>query len=455
MSSRWKPLGLGICLIGLTSCATYQAKPLDTDIHFTQINELKQESVAAEFTNIWPLTSREHIFDPTDGLDMDELAMLAVANNPQLKVARDQAGEAHAQAFSAGLLPDPQINLSQDFPVHEPQATTAYGAGIGLDITGLILHSATREAAQQSASSADLDLLWQEWQIANQARLLFVRTIALERQSFILANLVSVLEIRYEHSKRALDAGNLTLDVTSADLAALHAAKQKLNEVQRQLLTTHFDINALVGLDPETKLNLTGMPDIPDLDESQIETELANLSHRRPDLQALQHGYSAQEAKLRVAILSQFQPIGLAFNLARDTSAILTGGYALNLALPIFNRNQGGIAIEKATRQRLYDEFNQRLKAAYSEVHQLLADGHLLQVQLSDAQSGLTDARNVAEKSADAFSAHNMDELSYVQALGTATDKRIQVIVLRETLMEQQIALQILLGGDLPASKVN
>ena len=52
---------------------------------------------------------RTHRFDPDDGLDITEVAMLAVANNPDLRLARDDAHIARAQAFAAGLLPDPQI----------------------------------------------------------------------------------------------------------------------------------------------------------------------------------------------------------------------------------------------------------------------------------------------------------------------------------------------------------
>ncbi len=44
-----------------------------------------------------------HRFDPSDGLDIDEVAMLAVANNPDLKLSRDDLGIARAQAYSAGL----------------------------------------------------------------------------------------------------------------------------------------------------------------------------------------------------------------------------------------------------------------------------------------------------------------------------------------------------------------
>ena len=55
-----------------------------------------------------------HRFDPRDGLDGVEVAMLAVVNNPDLRLARADAAIAHAQSFAAGLLPDPQLALNGD-----------------------------------------------------------------------------------------------------------------------------------------------------------------------------------------------------------------------------------------------------------------------------------------------------------------------------------------------------
>ncbi len=56
-------------------------------------------------------------------LDMDQVATIAVINNPDLKSARFKAGVADAQAFEAGILPNPQLNAELLFPTNqEPPA---------------------------------------------------------------------------------------------------------------------------------------------------------------------------------------------------------------------------------------------------------------------------------------------------------------------------------------------
>jgi len=225
------------------------------------------------------------------------------------------------------------------------------------------------------------------------------------------------------------------------------------------VLSLRYNLNNLLGLAPETNVTLTpialleptnNQAAIPRIDPANIESSLQQLAQRRPDLLALQRGYLGSEARLHQAVLSQFQAIGMAFNIARDTSALLTHGFALSLALPIFNRNQGGIAVAKANRQYLNEDFRQRLAAADSEVHQLLANGHLLEAQLAEIEIGLTDANNAASHMQQAATAHQMDELSYILLAATAADKQQRRIVLAETLMEQRIALQTLLGTDMP-----
>ena len=59
-----------------------------------------------------------HPFNPDDGLDMTEVAILAVINNPDLKVARDERGLARAQLMAAGILPNPQLTAGLDSPLN-------------------------------------------------------------------------------------------------------------------------------------------------------------------------------------------------------------------------------------------------------------------------------------------------------------------------------------------------
>src|ERR1700694_3959124 len=130
---RWRALALLLagCLAG---CATYREQPLGTRSTLSdRIPDLRIDPRQMPLPEL-----AAHRFDPTDGLDMTEVAMLAVVNNPQLKVARAAAGVAHAQAFAAGLLPDPRLSAVFDRPDRGQAAATkiAYILGLTFDVIG-------------------------------------------------------------------------------------------------------------------------------------------------------------------------------------------------------------------------------------------------------------------------------------------------------------------------------
>ncbi|HYR32880.1 MAG TPA: TolC family protein, partial [Burkholderiales bacterium] len=96
----------------LPGCVRYRAQPLDPGS--TLPHRIPDLTIDARQMPRPELAS--HRFDPSDGLDFTEVAMLAVVNNPDLRTARADAGIWHAQAFAAGLLPDPQLSLTADVP---------------------------------------------------------------------------------------------------------------------------------------------------------------------------------------------------------------------------------------------------------------------------------------------------------------------------------------------------
>lgn len=165
---------------------------------------------------------------------------------------------------------------------------------------------------------------------------------------------------------------------------------------------------------------------------------------------ALQAGYEAQEQKYRAAILGQFPSLSVGFVRARDTAPIYTSGFQLNLSLPIFNRNQGNVAIERATRQRLHDEYEDRLNTAYADVAQMRADTLILTSQLRATETALPDVDRAAKDAAAAYAEHNLALPTYVDAQSAALTKRIDAATLRESLAEQRVGLQALLGSVIP-----
>jgi outer membrane protein TolC len=432
----------------VTGCAVYSSKPLpeepslSRDISHVVINpvDMPLPDLAA------------HRFDPADGLDMTEVAMLAVANNPELKLARDDCGIARAQAFAAGLLPDPQLSYSLDFPTGNIPGSNyiAFSYGLNYDIFSLFTRSIAKNAAAADSRKTDLTLLWQEWQVVAQARLFFIQNLELARLMKVLEESRDLLAGRYSHAEKALKAGNLTLDAASSDLAALQDAKRQVGELSRKVNQNRFEFNQLVGVAPDVSLRLVGDAAIPPLDDRKIKQLLPNLARRRPDLLALKAGYESQELKFRKAVLEQFPALNIGITRARDTSDVRTMGFGITMNIPLFNRNRGNIAIEKATRERLYDEYQMRLNRAYSDIEQLLADQRLAERQLAEAKEGLSLLNEAAANAEAAYKEGNIDETSYLNLRLALANRQIEEIGLEQLLLEQRVALQTLIGGELP-----
>ncbi len=393
---------------------------------------------------------RTHRFDPADGLDIDEVAMLAVANNPQLKLARDRLGVARAQAFAAGLLPDPQLALTRDVPSNGgPGNSSAFSAGLSYDVNALLTRSARSAAASASAREVNLELLWQEWQVVGRARLLFVRNLEQQRMLDVLHENRNLSARRYRYVQAALAQDNATLDAAAAELAALQDAGRQINELERQARRNRVELNRLLGLAPDANLRLVGGAELPPLDPAQVEASLTGLGQRRPDLLALQAGYESQEERFRAAVLAQFPALSVGLTRARDTSNLYTRGLGIVLTLPIFDGNRGNVAIERATRRQLRDEYRLRLNDAAAQVTALLGDQALLGEQLAGVKSALATLEKASASAAAALKAGNMSELAYANIESSRLAKRIESVTLEQRMLEQRIAI-LTLAGSIP-----
>ena len=444
---KCRPILAAACVACLAGCTTYQLLPLQAKPQFT--TELSHLIVRSDRMPLPELAS--HRFDPRDGLDMTEVAMLAVANNPQLKVTRDEAGVAHAQAFAAGLLPDPQMSFSSDFPTNGTSGnTSAFLLGLNYDVNALLTHSAVKNAAEAAKRQTDLNLLWQEWQVVGQARLLFARSLGQQKLLTVLQNERALVFSRYQRTQTALTQGNITLDATNADLAMLQTLDTSINDLSRQINSNLHDLNALLGLAPNVHLNLVGDAQLPSLDDARINSDIEKIGQRRPDLLALQAGYESQEQRFRQAVLAQFPALNVGLTRARDTSGLYTQGFGITLSLPIFNRNRGNIAIEQATRQRLHDEYQMRINSAAADIARILEDQKLLEKQLQNVEFGVDVLSHAADNAQTAFDAGNIDMLAYTNLRTAWLAKQAEAITLKQTLLEQRVALLTLIGGELP-----
>ena len=395
-------------------------------------------------------------------LSVTQVAALAVANSPDLRAARSQHGVSEAQVFLAGILPNPTVTGSL-LPLAAGPAgagptangpggssTLAWNVGLSYDVRSLVTRTTRRASAVAAAHALDASLLWQEWQTVGQARLLAVDLIEGDRLLALLDKARALSSNRAAATRAALSRNDATLATAAPDFAAEQTARGAYDDQQRTQSSRRHQLAALLGLAPDAPLALVATPDLPSLDERQIADALASLPDRRPDLAALRFGYQAQDAKLRTAILSQFPNLTFGVTGGSDNSNIRNVGPQIGLEIPLFDRNQGQIALERATRAQLRAEYAARLTAAYGQVRSMSLEIAELRRQISEQSRDLPELQRNADAAARARDAGNLDERSALDLIGAYLAKRQSLAVLEQTLDEQIVQVSTLVGAGLP-----
>jgi outer membrane protein TolC len=383
-------------------------------------------------------------------LQVGDVAQLAILNDPDLLATRAQHGLAQAQMLQAELPPNPQVSGAILPLAAGIGDTTAWNAGLSYDIKSLVTLSSRRRSARAAAGQVDAQILWQEWQVAGQARLLAVDLIEGDRLLRLLEQLRDLMAARGARSQAALAAGNATLSTVAPDIAAEQAARSQVLDLQRQQLSRRHQLNALLGLLPDAPVPLAPTPGLPSFDPAAVMQALPALADRRPDLIALQLGYRAQDEKLRAAILAQFPNLTFGVASGSDNANVRNVGPQISLELPIFDRNQGGVAIERATRQQLHDEYAARLAAADGQVRATLTEIALLTRQLGTVRADLPALQRAAASAQSAFDTGAIDNRSYVDLVSARTMKEQDLVTTEQALLERQVALVTLTGAGMP-----
>lgn len=433
------PILLGTAM----GCALYHPLPL------ARQPDLRDALPALEGAPAKPIPGTAGVAPSAGGkpLDIAQVAALAVLYNPQLRVTRAEAGVAQAQVFSAGLLPDPVAGLSGAKTITSGMGlTNPWMIDVSQDLSSLITRGARLDATREAARQTDLHIQWEEWQTAQAARLLYVKRVMDEERLELVDHVRDLFRRRYERSFKAYQNGNLTLETTGTDLTALLSANTRVNDVERELDQTRHALNALLGLDAEVPLPVAPLDPPSPLGEKEIQGALAALPETRPDLLALRAGYASQEARVWQAILEQFPAVTVGGEHSRDNSSILEWGLSINISLPLFNRNRGGIAIERATRAELAAAYQARLDDADSEVATLVSRQKLLIGQAENLEKNLPELEQMAGLAEQAYRAGNIGALTYLNLQNTLLDKRLELLDLQQARWETRIALDTLLA---------
>ena len=242
----------------------------------------------------------------------------------------------------------------------------------------------------------------------------------------------------------ALGRGDIAGDRAQAARTAANDAQTKLATDMAALATARSALNALLGLPPATQLRLTDPALPPPPPDAAALFALGR--DKRADLAALRAGYAAQEAAVHKAILDQFPALNLTIDATRDTTGNKVLGPTVDFTLPLWNRNRGGIAVERATRTQLKAEYDARLFQTRADIAAAVDGIAIARKQRATASAALPALQRYADATRRAATRGDLADAAAITADQALRDQQTLLAQADEAIREQTIALELLTG---------
>lgn len=431
-----------LIMLSLSGCATYHAVPLsEAPAAVATPAPAALAEAASTIRRPWLAPVKVDLSQP---LTQDGLAAIAVINNPDLVAQRAREGVRNAQVFAAGLLPDPTFSFGANKVLTGPDPFLDLSSALGLDINALRTRAVSRRIAVANAEKVRLDLAWSEWQTAGQARLQAAKVLSLTQIVSLAKASENITRSLLDRISRAVGRGDISGDRLQTARIALLTASEQLRTSESGLATAETELRRQLGLPPGYKLDLAQPALPPPPPSTAVLFKLAEAN--RTDLAALRAGYTSQEATVRKAIIEQFPTLNLNLNAARDSAGNFLLGPSVDFTLPLWNRNRGNIAIERATRTALKAEYNARLFQTRADIDAAEAGLQVAYRRRNDTIKQLPRLQRYAEVTRKAAKRGDLSIEAAQNAEQALRDRELVLAQADQTIAEQSIALELLTG---------
>ncbi|MBB5202185.1 TolC family protein [Glaciimonas immobilis] len=319
--------------------ATFEARSLDSDALHAYL--LKQ---SGDNTLAWPL----HRWN------RDMLTLAAFYYSPALDIARAQWGTAKAGVDVARAIPNPVLQLPFEYSANAAGTGRPYTTGLALDIPIETAHKRGYRVDQSArlSDAARLNIATATWKVRSQVRDATLSMYdARERITFLTQKVTAQQQIFAMTQKR--------LAVGDASGPDVHLVEIALTQAQNDLITAQGALK-----DASTQLaNVIGLP-LSALSSIQLDFDEFALTvtvpssfevrrmaiYSRADLQSSLAEYEATQAALQLEIAKQYPDLHIGLGYTYDVGTNKFGLGIPGITLPLFDQNQGGIALAEAKR---------------------------------------------------------------------------------------------------------
>ncbi len=378
-------------------------------------------------------------------LNLDELAKLAVLNNKALKTYRDSVGIANAQILKARTIPNPNMSLDAARPImgNIAGAYDPYDIIPSFNIGFLFSRNANIKSATFQTEATRLEIAYKEWETAEQTKLDAVKLLFLQDALKNYNEKLYSYKKSYMLIKLLYNKGLSTVSELNLARANLYRAEFSFIKINKNIKGLNANLKTLLGLPPSYKLNISNIKFKIKLPP---ETVLNKDIKSRLDLEAFKIAYKAQEERLRAAILSQFPMMSINTPFSSDNANIQTIGFGINISVPLFNRNQAGIAKETATRKQMFDDYINRLQTARSDIAAILYNINSLKHSIALTHKQIKNLESALKLYKKKFKQREIGIFELYAVKNNLLNERIKLLNLEENFYNSVISLEIASG---------
>ena len=320
---------------------------------------------------------------PSTGLTLAELEQIALTNNPTLAQADAEIRAAAARKQQSGLYPNPTVGYEGEQIRGGIQGGGEQGFFVSQDIVLGGKLGLNRSIFESQKKQAEAGAEAQRLRVLNSVRMMYHHALAAQQMVDLRHKLANLAKDAVETSHQLGNAGQADQpDVLEAEVEGDQAELAVVSAEQNQIRRWR-ELTATVGRPEMTLTPLAAT--LEDTPEGNPDQWMQAILQESPAVKIVHLGVVEAEASL---VRAKREPLpnlqlrgGLEQNLELEpitNRTIGLQGFAeVGLQIPLFNRNQGGVAAARAKLERAQQEV-QRVQLILRERAAVLLENYAI-----------------------------------------------------------------------------
>lgn len=315
--------------LALAACTLYTPQPVDLQRDTAEWQQLS-----------------ERICPGKTALSLDKLHEIGLLLNPELNHARLNYARSTAVAEFAGLWEDPSLSAEVK-QVREADITNrGVGLSLTLPVTGL---PGLAEKIAECYKEADyLSMQAQERAYLVELDKLRLQVMSTHEKLHLMQARVCKQAEEKASAERMHELGEMEFADFQVICRRLNDGQKELQEMEQEHLSVHLEMLELLGLHPACR-NVELAGNLPGSIPAAVQQPSQEQLLKHPALLAAMAAHQTSEAELQREIRKQYPElsVGPGFEHEDGNSKV---GLGIGINLPLWNRNQQGIAEASAER---------------------------------------------------------------------------------------------------------